>query len=204
MRLQSGTTILSYYLITAPSIWTVSHAFSTPWQASRSVVGRPRTSTKTVGFPYLLASSAASSSSGDGGGVLSDECMITPEGFGFSAPARRILKEAKRSNGFYKANGKELVIDVMEAITAGLDKDVALVYGENDQVEGLFTESDYIKVSKFVVWVVSFCFRRPGNVLSLTQNAWFGSTSWLDFHITLEIKTKYHNLVFHQTRSQCR
>lgn len=81
-------------------------------------------------------------------GVLGDECIITPEGFGFSAPARRVLKEANRSTGFYKASGKELVIDVMDAITSGEGTDVALVYGEDDKVMGLFTESDYIKVSR--------------------------------------------------------
>ena len=80
-------------------------------------------------------------------GVLGDECIITPEGFGFSAPARRVLKEANRKSGFYKASGKELVIDVMGAITSGEGTDVALVYGEDDKIIGLFTESDYIKVS---------------------------------------------------------
>ena len=83
-------------------------------------------------------------------GVLGDECIITPEGYGFSAPARRVLKEAKRGSGYYKASAQELVIDVMEAITSGEGADVALVYGEDDKITGLFTESDYIKVSRLM------------------------------------------------------
>jgi hypothetical protein len=43
--------------------------------------------------------------------------------------------------------GKELVIDVMEAITQTSGPDVALVYDEEDRLQGIFTESDYIKVS---------------------------------------------------------
>jgi hypothetical protein len=80
-------------------------------------------------------------------GVLSEECIFTPEGYGFSAPADRILKESGRAGGFYRALGKELVIDVMEAITTG-DKDVALVYNEENDLLGIFTESDYIKVRR--------------------------------------------------------
>ena len=91
-------------------------------------------------MPTRLASAVAD-------GVMGDDSMITPEGFGFSAPARRILKEAGRSDGFYKAKGKELVIDVMEAITSEAgQEDVALVYGDDGELTGLFTETDYIKV----------------------------------------------------------
>lgn len=79
-------------------------------------------------------------------GVLGASSIITPEGYGFSAPARRILSESGRSDGYYKAYGKELVIDVMEAITQGVGPDVALIYDDQDQLKGIFTESDYIKV----------------------------------------------------------
>jgi len=77
--------------------------------------------------------------------LLSEDAIITPDGFGFSAPAQRVLKEANRGTGFYKASADETVIDVMEAITTN-EKDVALVYAAN-QLLGLFTEADYVRVS---------------------------------------------------------
>jgi hypothetical protein len=76
--------------------------------------------------------------------LLRDECIITPEGYGFSCPTSRILKESGRGQGFYKASASESVIDVMEAITSGTS-DVALVF-QGDELLGLFTEADYIKV----------------------------------------------------------
>ncbi len=75
--------------------------------------------------------------------LMEESSMITPEGFGFSAPVRRILKESGR--GYHKAKASDTVIDVMQAITAGA-YDVALVYDEKELV-GLFTETDYIRVS---------------------------------------------------------
>ena len=80
---------------------------------------------------------------------MDDSCSITPEGFGFSTPAERVLREANRGMGYYAATGSQRVIDVMEAITTG-PYDVALVFdGDNkDTVIGLFTETDYIRVSE--------------------------------------------------------
>jgi Na+/H+ antiporter NhaD/arsenite permease-like protein/CBS domain-containing protein len=77
--------------------------------------------------------------------LLTDESSITPEGYGFSTPTKRILKEAKRGVGYHRANGSDEVIDVMEAITLGVE-DVALVF-EEDKLLGIFTEADYVKVS---------------------------------------------------------
>lgn len=77
--------------------------------------------------------------------MFRESTIITPEGFGFSAPASRVLNESKRGKGFYKAQASDSVIDVMEAITSG-SEDVALVY-EDDTLLGLFTEADYIRVS---------------------------------------------------------
>jgi hypothetical protein len=77
--------------------------------------------------------------------LLNDEISITPEGYGFSTPTKRILKEAKRGLGYHRANGSDEVIDVMEAITLGVE-DVALVF-EEDKLLGIFTEADYVKVS---------------------------------------------------------
>ena len=74
------------------------------------------------------------------------ERSITPEGYGFSSSIERILKEAGRSNGYFKASGSDLVTDVMDGITAG-DVDVALVFDDSSKLLGIFTETDYIKFS---------------------------------------------------------
>ncbi len=81
--------------------------------------------------------------------LMEESSMITPEGFGFSAPVRRILKESGR--GYHKAKASDTVIDVMQAITAGA-YDVALVYDEKELV-GLFTETDYIRVSGILLFI---------------------------------------------------
>jgi len=78
--------------------------------------------------------------------ILTEECIITPEGYGFSAPMKRISKEAKRGDGFYRAAASDKVVDVMQAITEG-NKDVALVY-EGPELLGIFTEADYIRVRR--------------------------------------------------------
>ena len=77
---------------------------------------------------------------------LADQCLLTPEGYGFSSTAERIIAEARRgeAGGYFAANANDRVIDVMEGITAG-DEDVALVY-DNSELMGIFTESDYINV----------------------------------------------------------
>ena len=79
--------------------------------------------------------------------MLGEECIITPEGFGFTTPTERILKEAGRGVGYHKASATDTIIDVMEAITTG-KQDVALVFEtkESDKLLGIFTERDYIKV----------------------------------------------------------
>jgi len=78
---------------------------------------------------------------------MTQECNITPEGFGFSSSIDRILKSAGRNGGFYRARASDIVTDVMEGITNG-KADVALVYDdETDKLVGIFTETDYIKVS---------------------------------------------------------
>ena len=84
---------------------------------------------------------------------LDRETMITPEGFGFSSPVSRVLNMAGRQGGYYKARASEIVTDVMEGITNG-QVDAALVFAdENDDLVGIFTETDYIKVrSDFVDW----------------------------------------------------
>ena len=82
--------------------------------------------------------------------MVKPETIITPEGYGFTASAQRVLETADRNGGFHKALGGDPVIDVMQEITKGGKQDVALVYDDNDNEKllGLFTETDYIKVSK--------------------------------------------------------
>ena len=77
---------------------------------------------------------------------LGREANITPEGFGFSSPMTRILKEAKREGGYYRATATESVTDVMDGITQNV-VDVALVFDDaSNKLLGIFTETDYIKV----------------------------------------------------------
>ena len=73
--------------------------------------------------------------------------MITPDGYGFSAPASRILAESNRGDGYYRASATETVLDVMAKVSDGVH-DVALVFDNgNNTLLGLFTETDYIAFS---------------------------------------------------------
>mmetsp|Transcript_39190 Transcript_39190/g.81340 ORF Transcript_39190/g.81340 Transcript_39190/m.81340 type:complete len:734 (-) Transcript_39190:17-2218(-) len=94
---------------------------------------------------FLQAPSLTARQAATKGFFASEESLITPQGFGFSAPASRILSEAAGS--YHKASVSDGVIEVTEAITGAAASDVALVFDENDQLAGLFTESDYIKFS---------------------------------------------------------
>lgn len=78
---------------------------------------------------------------------LTKDNTLTPEGFGFTAPAKRIVQEAQRPNkGYYKAAATESIMNVIDQISEN-GYDVALVFDdENDTIMGLFTESDYIQV----------------------------------------------------------
>lgn len=79
--------------------------------------------------------------------LYDDQCIITPEGFGFSTTAGRLLSE-QDDNGFYRAKASDTVIDVMEALSSKPSRsDVALVYDNNDQFVGIFTEKDYVNFS---------------------------------------------------------
>jgi hypothetical protein len=72
---------------------------------------------------------------------------LTPEGYGFSSAVGRILKEAGRQGGYYRADASEPVLDVIAAITQDRPSpDAALVYGKDNQLLGIFTEADYIRV----------------------------------------------------------
>ncbi|KAL3917916.1 MAG: hypothetical protein SGILL_004490 [Bacillariaceae sp.] len=100
-----------------------------------------------------LSSSTASTELGVGAELdpeevlpLAKNSMITPEGFGFSSPASRVLEAAGRNGGYYKASADDIVTDVMDGITSG-QFDAALVF-DDDKLLGIFTETDYIKVSE--------------------------------------------------------
>lgn len=151
----------------------ISHAFLLPtgFVTTKTTV---RTIHPTTGLPattaslrkYPTASQAQQSSrsflkstsyQGDNDDLfLNEECLLTPEGYGFSAPARRILTESARDGGYYKASASDSVLDVMENISGGKDcvHDVALVFDDSDnntqqpqKLLGLFTETDYIRFS---------------------------------------------------------
>jgi hypothetical protein len=85
---------------------------------------------------------------------LNDQCLLTPEGYGFSSTAERIIQQAKRgeSMGYVAVKGDDRVIDVMADITEG-EEDVALAY-DGSTLLGIFTETDYINVSSSSTAVV--------------------------------------------------
>eukprot|EP00980_Cylindrotheca_fusiformis_P023383 scaffold10429_cov126-Cylindrotheca_fusiformis.AAC.14 len=87
------------------------------------------------------------------------ERSITPEGYGFSSSINRVLKEAGRAGGFYKASSSDTVAEVMDGITNG-NVDVALVFDDSSKLAGIFTESDFIKVRRRAV------VRRLGSIQS--------------------------------------
>jgi len=78
---------------------------------------------------------------------FSDQCPLTPEGYGFSSTAERIIEVSSKGDttGYVAVKADTRVIDVMAEITEG-DEDVALVY-DGSELLGIFTESDYIDVS---------------------------------------------------------
>ena len=95
--------------------------------------------------------SAAESSPVDAQDLEAKSTMITPEGFGFSSTTKRVLQQAGRGSGYFKALDTDTVTSVMDGITDG-QVDAALVFEEGtDKLLGIFTESDYVQVSQSVV-----------------------------------------------------
>ena len=112
----------------------------------RSLVVEPSTFQKQhPRFHYITPALCASTTKAGEEDFLGESCTLTPEGYGFSSSAERILENSKRGKGFYAAKASERVIDVMGGITEG-EEDVALVY-EGTELLGIFTETDYIDVS---------------------------------------------------------
>ena len=114
-----------------------------------------------LGFSVIARGGIALKSSTEG--LLENPgSNITPEGYGFSTPASRLLSKAQRMNGFHKASSEDGVLSVMDAITGSV-QDAALVFDEDERLVGLFTETDYVKVCHLHVSFVdlllstSFC-----------------------------------------------
>ena len=98
-------------------------------------------STSSRHSPRILVQSSSDAIDAN---AYSGECLLTPEGYGFSTPAKRVLSSSNGEKSFYVANANDRIIDVMSGITEG-DQDVALVYDGSDLL-GIFTETDYIEV----------------------------------------------------------
>ena len=85
---------------------------------------------------------------------ISEECLFTPEGFGFSSPMNRVLNSSPiAGSGYYRASATQEVVEVMNEISQRETKtpDVALVYNDDDgSLVGIFTERDFINVRTFM------------------------------------------------------
>ena len=74
-----------------------------------------------------------------------DSCVLTPPGYGFSAPASRIIEINKP--GYTSVLDTDLVPDVVGSMMGddGYINGVALVYDAQGSFVGIFTERDYVK-----------------------------------------------------------
>ena len=117
--------------------------------ASAGTSSRSRSISTTVPMSTTRTSlSAAESSPVDAQDLEAKSTMITPEGFGFSSTTKRVLQQAGRGSGYFKALDTDTVTSVMDGITDG-QVDAALVFEEGtDKLLGIFTESDYVQVSQ--------------------------------------------------------
>ena len=122
--------------LSAPYSTTTKHQHPHP-QFVKNQINSPSSTTKTKTKTSLYSSI----------GGLSGKVALTPQGYGFLSTTERVLTQAKRgNNGYYKANSNDKVIDVMGGMTnGGGGEDVALVY-EKGNLQGIFTETDYIEV----------------------------------------------------------
>ena len=120
--------------LSAPYSTTTKHQHQHP-QFVKNQINPPSSTTKTKTSLYSSI------------GGLSGKVALTPQGYGFLSTTERVLTQAKRgNNGYYKANSNDKVIDVMGGMTnGGSGEDVALVY-EKGNLQGIFTETDYIEV----------------------------------------------------------
>lgn len=140
----SATFLAALPFLAAPS----ALAFSTPQTATKSTTTfSPRQTTSR-----LQVGEAVTEFDPQGLVSLKQAQMLTPEGYGFTAAAKRIVAEAgRRGNGYYRASSTQNIFEVIQAITDG-EYDAALVFDEenNNKIVGLFTESDFIRVSNLI------------------------------------------------------
>lgn len=145
------TTAISVFILTStattafsPSYGSRSSSFTTLPRTSSSTPHRNLTPSTPTSLRILSEDIAESGISGNE--LFSAECLLTPEGYGFSSSAERILEQSKRgASGYFKAAEDDKVVDIMEGITEG-DVDIALIYGD-DSLMGIFTETDYVNFS---------------------------------------------------------
>ena len=141
-------------LSTGSSVVREASAFSTPAHHSAPRSAAHMMSSRSSAFASSTSGStrtvrhmAAAAETGDQE-MFATSSLLTPEGYGFSSSVERILKSSKRNSGYYKARGSDRVIDVMGGIANQEGADIALVFGDDDEdLLGIFTETDYIKVS---------------------------------------------------------
>lgn len=162
-----------------------------------SIGGFPSTESSFLGKAQASAWTRLNVGAGiDPDELMGQECIITPEGFGFSSSVDRILKSSGRNGGYYRARASDIVTDVMEGITNG-GADVALVFDdETDKLSGIFTETDYIKVS--VVgrksWIVKY-----GVVVLFSTCSTFSCCSFLCKEVKLpRLKKSQQNISYLQ------
>lgn len=130
--------------------WKDVTAFTTPSSRFSSFVGRSHSHVSSS--PLLLSSLSHQKQqqrySSSKLNMSPENCLITPEGFGMSTPAERILKQTSKT-GYVKAKYSDRVIDIMDMISDGGMADVALVFDDvdGDKLVGIFTEKDYVDFS---------------------------------------------------------
>jgi len=150
MQLRTMKYSIVDFLLLFVTLFGTSHGFST----SRPIFVAPMHSRAVGHAVKTRRCSRTSSTCRHAESLLGTQTLFTPDGYGFSTDAARILREAKRQGGYHKASASDRVVDVMDAITSGV-QDVALVFdsaspegpnGTTQNLLGLFTETDYIRV----------------------------------------------------------
>lgn len=123
----------------------------------RRTVSSSHGTTATTPSTELLQQQSGSSSVDPEDVLPLASSTMTPEGYGFSSPIHRILKLSTSHGQYYKASASDCVTKVMDGITNGvMSSNAALVFADDDDktLVGIFTETDYIKVSTNIkgVW----------------------------------------------------
>mmetsp|Transcript_17806 Transcript_17806/g.25675 ORF Transcript_17806/g.25675 Transcript_17806/m.25675 type:complete len:192 (-) Transcript_17806:1820-2395(-) len=145
-------------------------AFTTP---SRSSFVAPSSTTKLHIGAFFRQN--------DGGSLdtLVEGGAVTPEGFGFSTPASRIISAAGSSSRYYRAGPNDPVSNVIAAISSSTGNSIALIFDSSGDMLGAFTETNFIKVSircdkrrRFIISFLLFLthLRHCSSLLSVLHN----------------------------------